>query len=72
MFTLLDTFNDKELSTHRTLAAAATAQVRHSARVRRANGPNSYLTYRVDHADGRRLDAAEYDEYQDALITAQC
>ena len=71
MYTLIDTFNDREISTHRTIAAAARAEVKHLARVRRANGAGSYLTYRVDHANGNRLDASEYDTYSCAKIAAQ-
>lgn len=45
MITLLDTFNGRVISRHHSIPAAVKAQRRHLARVRRANGANSYLNY---------------------------
>lgn len=42
-YTLHDTFNDRLISSHRTLEAAVKAQRKFSAAVRRANGGNSYI-----------------------------
>lgn len=66
MYALIDTFNDREISQHKTLEACAKAQSRHLDRVRRANGKDSYLTYSVRHADGTKLTEAEQDDYRDA------
>lgn len=71
MYTLIDTFNNKTLSNHRTLGAAAAAQRKHAAAVSRANGAGSYLTYTVRHADGRSLTEAEYDDYQESRFQAE-
>jgi hypothetical protein len=68
MNALIDSFNDVVISRHRTFAAVARAQKQHLAAVRRANGPNSYLTYTCRHADGTSLSEDEWDAYQDALI----
>lgn len=43
MFTLTDTFNDRPISRHHTLAAAVRAQSAHSRAVKRRNGENSYI-----------------------------
>lgn len=71
MYTLIDTFNDRALSNHRTLGAAAAAQRKHASAVTRANGAGSYLTYTVRHADGRALTEAEHDDYQEARFQAE-
>jgi hypothetical protein len=44
VYTLIDSFNDAEISRHRTLAAAARAQAKHLAAVRRANGADASLS----------------------------
>jgi hypothetical protein len=51
MITLIDTFNGRSLSRHRTLENAVLAQRRHDAAVKRNNGPGSYVTYGFE-ADG--------------------
>ena len=66
MYQLIDTFNDREISRHRTIAAAEGARRRHLARVKRANGPLAYLTYDIRRADGGKLSEAEYEEYEQA------
>lgn len=58
MITLHDTFNGHEISRHRSILAAVKAQRRHLARVRRANGPNSFLTYAF-RKNGKPFDADE-------------
>lgn len=55
MYTLTDTFNGVTISRHRTLERAIQAERRHLAAVRRANGPNSYLTYSITR-NGRPVD----------------
>ena len=52
MILLTDTFNNRVISSHRTVAGAVRAQHRHLLAVRRHNGPNSYLTYSIQAADG--------------------
>ncbi len=51
MITLIDTFNGRALSRHRTLKNAVIAQRKHDALVKKNNGPGSYLTYSFE-ADG--------------------
>ena len=51
MITLIDTFNGRSLSRHRTLENAVLAQRKHSAQVIKNNGPGSYVTYGFE-ADG--------------------
>lgn len=58
MITLHDTFNGYLISRHRTLLAAVKAQRRHLARVRKANGANSYLTYSF-RENGKPVDGGE-------------
>jgi hypothetical protein len=53
MYILSDTFNKVEISRHRTARNAVKAQYRHLAAVKKANGPNSYLTYSIKHSSGR-------------------
>jgi hypothetical protein len=42
-FTLHDTFNDRELSRHRSIETASRAQSKHSRAIKRTHGRNSYL-----------------------------
>lgn len=56
MYTLTDTFNHRLISRHRSLLAAVRAKGKHLRTLRRANGPNSYLTYEVTGPDGKRVD----------------
>lgn len=67
MITLTDTFNNRTISRHRTVAAAVTARTKHLRAVRKANGKNSYLTYSITSDDGRDLsaevDAEEHRQY---------
>lgn len=56
MFHLIDTFNKKHLSAHRTEEAADEAQIANQRAVRRANGTNSYVPTdiiegKLDHED---------------------
>lgn len=55
MITLTDTFNGVRISRHRTVKAAELARRRHAAKVRKANGANSYVTYGFRSDDGREL-----------------
>ena len=45
--TLLDTFNNVTISSHRTLAAAVKAQLAHARAVKRWNGQSSYIPTRI-------------------------
>lgn len=58
MITLHDTFNDREISKHRTLRAAVAAQRKHLAAVKKANGASSYLTYAF-RENGKPVDGDE-------------
>jgi hypothetical protein len=66
MYTLIDTFNNYTISRHRTLEAAIRAQRRHLSAVRRANGPNSYLTYEIT-LNGERIDGERWEEAELSL-----
>ncbi len=56
---LIDTFNDKQLSHHRTIEAAISARKRHLKAVKRANGKDSFLTYDIRRSDGEPMDEGE-------------
>ena len=58
MITLHDTFNNRLISSHRTLKNAVKAQRWHLARVQKANGKNSYLTYAF-RENGKPVDGDE-------------
>lgn len=60
-FTVKDTFNDKTVSNHRTIKAAAIAQVRHARAVEKANGRGTYIQT-VILCDGNRLTEQQADE----------
>lgn len=64
MITLVDTFNNVEISKHRSLINAIKAQRKHLAAVKKANGANSYLTYSFLE-DGKPVD-------QDVVIETEC
>lgn len=57
MFTLADSFNGIKISNHRTVLAAVKAKRLHGKAVKRANGSSSYLTYRIEHANGGLVDS---------------
>ena len=61
-FTLRDTFNNRDISNHRTLQAAVEASCKFSRSVRRANGANSFIPTTIL-CDGKRLT----DEQADAM-----
>jgi hypothetical protein len=56
MFELYDTFNDRLISKHRTLAGAVRAQSKHLRALRRREGSWSYVTYSIEH-DGTAVHA---------------
>ena len=66
-FILTDTFNDREISTHRTLEAAVKAERTHLRRVKKANGPNSSLTYKITASDGTWIDPDQVDHIKHEL-----
>lgn len=45
MITLIDSFNNRIISNHRSLLNAVKAQYKHLNQVKKHNGKNSYLTY---------------------------
>ena len=69
---LTDTFNDRIISTHRTIKAAVLARSKHLRAVRAANGPSSYLTYSIDADDmseiGNQVCATESRLYREGKI----
>jgi hypothetical protein len=52
MIALIDTFNNKVVSTHRTVAAAESAADKLQSSVKRANGSSSYLPTVLVEANG--------------------
>jgi hypothetical protein len=65
-YSLHDTFNDRELSRHRSIETAVRASLRFSRAVKRANGQNSFIPTRIL-CDGARLD----DNQQEAAFGIQ-
>jgi hypothetical protein len=59
MFTLNDTFNNRIISNHRSLVAAAKAKYKHQLVIERRFGKGAYLTYEITNPDGQKVD--EYD-----------
>jgi len=75
MFAILDTFNNKMVSRHRTVAAAVEANARFQRAIKRNNGQSSYIPVdlRAIAKDGSlsRLDD-ESPEMQEWLYSEQC
>jgi hypothetical protein len=46
-YQLIDTFNNRVISNHRSLDAAVRAKAKHGRAVKRANGQSSYVTYAI-------------------------
>ena len=67
-YILTDTFNDRTISTHRSIKAAVTKRRAHRRAVKKANGPNSYLTYSITAADGSDI----REEVEAEEINQQC
>jgi len=65
-YSLHDTFNNCEISRHRSIETAVRAQLSHSRAVKRANGQNSFIPTRIL-CNGARLD----DNQQEAAYGIQ-
>ena len=64
MFKLIDTFNNRTISLHRTLDAAVRASDKHSKSVRQSNGGNSYIPKQiVEEREGEEFPVAENELY---------
>lgn len=50
MYYLIDTFNSRIISKHRTLEAAEAADAKHQRDVKRHNGRDSYIPTRIEQA----------------------
>lgn len=70
MFQLNDTFNNRVISQHRTLKAAALAEVAHSKAVRKANGQQSYIPTSIT-MDGERLTDEQNEQAMQIVHDAQ-
>ena len=55
-YKLNDTFNNCELSRHRTIRKAIEARDAHLRAVKRANGRSAFLTYSITYFDGTPVD----------------
>lgn len=73
MYTLRDTHNQRDLSRHHTLDAAARARRDHGAAVRGHHGATSYIPMSLIDAAGRVIDTRhpEYDAWSDAQDRVQ-
>lgn len=69
-YTLRDTFNARNVSNHRTLQAAVEAERKLLGRVRRYNGPNSYVPTEIL-CNGEPLSLEMRDEAWDIRIKMQ-
>lgn len=64
---LWDTFNDVQISSHRTLIAAVKRQRQHLSAVKRSNGQNAFLTYSFRYSDGSAVDGDEITQTKQDL-----
>lgn len=55
MITLTDTFNDRQLSRHRSVAAAVKAREAHSRMISRVNGKGSFVRYSIKCDSGANI-----------------
>ena len=62
MFKLIDTFNSRTISTHRTLDAAVKASAKHSRAVRKANGSSSYIPKEIVEVVNGADNPVDYDD----------
>ena len=69
-FTLRDTFNDRNVSNHRTLRAALEAERKFLSAVRRRNGSGSYIPTTIV-CNGEPMTLAMLDEATDIRINLQ-
>ncbi len=60
MYQLKDTFNNQIISRHRTIEAAARAEVKFSRAVKRSNGEHSYIPTVCVCPDGGVVDSDEW------------
>jgi hypothetical protein len=67
MYALLDTFNDKIVSRHRTVEAVAKAKAKFLRQVEAANGPGSYLPVECRRIEGGSLVELTDSEADDFL-----
>jgi hypothetical protein len=70
---IFDTFNRRIVSSHRSLRTAVIAASKFQRRVRRSNGPNSYIPTRIEYLtqdDDPQWLAVPFDEIHDAEYAA--
>lgn len=60
MFKLIDTFNNTVISKHRTIEAAARAEIKFCRSVKKNNGASSYIPTACVGPDGSRVDEDEW------------
>jgi hypothetical protein len=70
MIILTDTFNDVEISKHRTLEAAVKKQMAHLRAVKKANGESSYLTYGYTDTTGDEISSQEIYAAENSIINS--
>lgn len=67
LISLNDTFNNRKISSHRTIEAAVKAKAKHIRAIQKANGPGSYVWYSITYENGERVDPYEMEEAEHAL-----
>jgi hypothetical protein len=65
-YILFNSFSGSKISTHLTVEAAVEASVQHLAKVKKVNGASSYLTYKIEAADGSDI-SAEIESVTESL-----
>ena len=68
MIILSDTFNDVQISAHRTLEAAVKKQISHSKALKKANGQSCYLSYGFSDTSGEEVSENEIYAIEQDLI----
>ena len=64
MHKLIDTFNSRTISRHRTLDAAVKASAKHSRGIRKRHGASSYIPKQiVEEIDGKDYPVADHEIY---------
>lgn len=67
MYTLIDTFNARPLSRHRSLLNALRASYKHARAVERFNGSGAYVKYGITEPDGSPVDYYDLRNAEETL-----
>ena len=61
---MFDSFNQRHLSDHRTLANALKARIKHAKQWRKGNGVDAFVQYKILKSDGTQISRNEEIEAQ--------